>query len=84
MLRYVINLITLHTGALKDLIVNFFHNLLDLIIKLTLSLNMFGSVVIKLTLSLNMFGSVVVVVFQIIFCIEIHANNVFLFFKNYF
>jgi hypothetical protein len=70
MLRYVINLITLHTGALKDLIVNFFHNLLDLII--------------KLTLSLNMFGSVVVVVFQIIFRIEIHANDVFLFFKNYF
>jgi hypothetical protein len=31
-----------------------------------------------------MFGSVVVVVFQIIFRIEIHVNDVFLFFKNYF
>jgi hypothetical protein len=29
-------------------------------------------------------GSVVAVVFQIIFCAEIHANDVFLFFKNYF
>jgi hypothetical protein len=70
MLHYVINLITLHTGALKDLIINFFHNLLDLII--------------KLTLSLNIFNSMVAVVFQIIFRAEIHANDVFLFFKNYF
>ena len=70
MLHYVINLITLHTGALKDLIINFFHNLLDLII--------------KLTLSLNIFDSMVAVVFQIIFRAEIHANDVFSFFKNYF
>ena len=70
MLPYVINLITLHTGALKDLIINFFLNLLDLII--------------KLTLSLNIFDSMVAVVFQIIFRAEIHANDVFLFFKNYF
>jgi hypothetical protein len=27
---------------------------------------------------------VVVVVFQIIFCAEIHANDIFLFLKNYF
>ena len=32
----------------------------------------------------GMFGSVVAVVFQIIFCAEMHANDVFLFFKNYF
>jgi len=32
----------------------------------------------------SMFGSVVVVVFQIAFHAEIHANDVFLFFKNYF
>jgi len=70
MLHYVINLITLHTGALKDLIINFFHNLLDLII--------------KLTLSLNIFDSMVAVVFQIIFRAKIHANDVFSFFKNYF
>jgi hypothetical protein len=30
------------------------------------------------------FGSVVVVAFQIAFCTEIHANDVFSFFKNYF
>jgi hypothetical protein len=30
------------------------------------------------------FGSVVVVAFQIAFRAEIHANDVFLFFKNYF
>jgi len=70
MLHYVINLITLHTGALKDLIINFFLNLLDLII--------------KLTLSLNIFDSMVAVVFQIIFRAEIHVNDVFSFFKNYF
>jgi hypothetical protein len=29
-------------------------------------------------------GSVVAVAFQITFCAEIHANDVFLFFKNYF
>ena len=28
--------------------------------------------------------SVVVVAFQIAFCVEIHVNDVFLFFKNYF
>jgi hypothetical protein len=31
-----------------------------------------------------MFGSVIAVVFQITFRAEIHANNIFLFFKNYF
>ena len=31
-----------------------------------------------------MFGSVVAVAFQIAFRAEIHANDVFLFFKNYF
>jgi hypothetical protein len=30
------------------------------------------------------FGSVVAVAFQIVFRVEIHANNVFLFFKNHF
>jgi hypothetical protein len=34
--------------------------------------------------SKRIFDSVVAVAFQIIFCIEMHANNVFLFFKNYF
>jgi hypothetical protein len=28
--------------------------------------------------------SVIAVIFQIIFCVEMHANNVFLFLKNYF
>jgi hypothetical protein len=32
----------------------------------------------------GVFDSVVVVVFQIAFRAEIHANDVFLFFKNYF
>jgi hypothetical protein len=31
-----------------------------------------------------MFGSVVAVAFQIAFRVEIHANDVFLFFKTYF
>jgi hypothetical protein len=31
-----------------------------------------------------MLGSVVAVVFQIIFRVEMYANDVFLFFKNYF
>jgi hypothetical protein len=31
-----------------------------------------------------MFGSVIAVVFQITFRAEIHANDIFLFFKNYF
>jgi len=31
-----------------------------------------------------MFGSVVVITFQITFHAEMHANDVFLFFKNYF
>jgi hypothetical protein len=30
------------------------------------------------------FGSVVAGVFQIAFCAEMHANDVFLFFKNHF
>jgi flagellar motor component MotA len=29
-------------------------------------------------------GSVIAVAFQITFCAEMHANDVFLFFKNYF
>jgi hypothetical protein len=33
---------------------------------------------------LHVFGSVVVVAFQIVFRAEIHANDVFLFFKNHF
>jgi hypothetical protein len=33
---------------------------------------------------ISVFGSVIVVVFQIIFRAEIHVNDVFLFFKNYF
>jgi hypothetical protein len=32
----------------------------------------------------SVFGSVVTVAFQITFHAEIHANDVFLFFKNYF
>jgi len=35
-------------------------------------------------ITLRMFGSVVMVAFQIAFRAEIHANDVFLFFKNYF
>jgi hypothetical protein len=31
-----------------------------------------------------MFGSVVAVAFQITFHAEMHGNNIFLFFKNYF
>jgi hypothetical protein len=31
-----------------------------------------------------MFGSVIAVAFQITFCVEMHVNDVFLFFKNYF
>jgi hypothetical protein len=34
--------------------------------------------------TMKVFGSVVVVAFQIAFRAEIHANDVFLFFKNYF
>jgi hypothetical protein len=32
----------------------------------------------------SVFGNVVVVAFQIAFRVEIHANDVFLFFKNHF
>jgi hypothetical protein len=32
----------------------------------------------------NLFGSVVAVAFQIAFRAKMHANNVFLFFKNHF
>jgi len=32
----------------------------------------------------GVFDSVVAVAFQIAFCAKIHANNIFLFFKNYF
>jgi hypothetical protein len=32
----------------------------------------------------NMLGSVVAVAFQITFCAEMHANDVFSFFKNHF
>jgi hypothetical membrane protein len=34
--------------------------------------------------SSSVFGSVVAVAFQITFCAEMHANDVFSFFKNYF
>jgi len=34
--------------------------------------------------SQSLFGSVVVVAFQIAFRAEIHANDIFLFFKNHF
>jgi len=34
--------------------------------------------------SWSVFGSVVAVAFQIAFCAKIHANDVFLFFKNHF
>jgi hypothetical protein len=37
-----------------------------------------------LTYSSWLLDSVVMVTFQIIFCVEIHANDVFLFLKNYF
>jgi hypothetical protein len=33
---------------------------------------------------LRVLGSVVAVAFQITFCAEIHANDIFLFFKNHF
>ena len=33
---------------------------------------------------IKMFDDVVIVAFQIIFCSEIHVNDIFLFFKNYF
>jgi len=42
---------------------------------------------IKITFNLKhktVFGSIVVVAFQISFRAEIHANDVFLFFKNHF
>jgi hypothetical protein len=32
----------------------------------------------------SMFGTIRVIVFQIIFRVEMHANDFFLFFKNYF
>jgi hypothetical protein len=32
----------------------------------------------------SLFDSVVVDAFQITFCVKIHANDIFLFFKNYF
>ena len=35
-------------------------------------------------LDISVFGSVVVIVFEIIFRVEIYVNNIFLFFKNYF
>jgi hypothetical protein len=31
-----------------------------------------------------LFGSVVVIDFENAFCVEMHQNNIFLFFKNYF
>jgi hypothetical protein len=34
--------------------------------------------------TLFLFGSVVAVAFQITFRVEMHANDIFLFFKNYF
>jgi hypothetical protein len=38
----------------------------------------------KIHLIKSVFGSVVAVAFQITFRAEMHANDVFLFFKNYF
>jgi hypothetical protein len=35
-------------------------------------------------ISKSVFGSVVAGAFQIVFCAEIHANDVFSFFKNHF
>jgi len=32
----------------------------------------------------SMFGNIIVIVFQIIFRVEMHANDFFLFLKNYF
>jgi len=37
-----------------------------------------------LAMILSVFGSVVAGAFQIAFCAEMHANDVFLFFKNHF
>jgi len=34
--------------------------------------------------SMGMFGSMVAVTFQITFRVEMHANDIFLFFQNYF
>jgi hypothetical protein len=39
---------------------------------------------LKTAVAASMFGSVVAVVFQIAFRVKIHANDIFLFFKNYF
>jgi hypothetical protein len=38
----------------------------------------------KVSMIERIFGSVVTIVFQIIFCVEIYANDFCLFFKNYF
>jgi hypothetical protein len=38
----------------------------------------------KLAIAEGVFGSVVMVVFQSAFHSEMHQNNIFLFFKNYF
>jgi hypothetical protein len=32
----------------------------------------------------SLFDNVIMIAFQIIFCVEIHINDIFLFFKNYF
>jgi hypothetical protein len=45
---------------------------------------MFGSVKLVENCVENMFGSVIVFAFQIIFRAEMHVNDVFFIFKNYF
>jgi hypothetical protein len=36
------------------------------------------------TIVSGLYGSMVAIAFQIVFCVKIHVNDVFLFFKNYF
>jgi hypothetical protein len=52
--------------------------------KLRLAVAVAVAVVIESVCDKSVFGSVVVVAFQIAFRAEIHVNDVFLFFKNYF
>jgi hypothetical protein len=39
---------------------------------------------VNVELFYSVFGSVVAVAFEITFCVKIHVNDVFLFFKNHF
>jgi hypothetical protein len=36
------------------------------------------------TIVSGLYGSMVAIALQIVFCVKIHVNDVFLFFKNYF